>query len=81
MPEVASELADVDRRLDDAICHLREQQALMVNVDCPTVHGSFLMLLSNGLRLFRWLEDQRKSLCRGPRTSWQEVPEVVEEAN
>jgi hypothetical protein len=54
-----SQLADVQKRLDDAIDQLREQQNLVPDIDCPRSHAALLMLLSNGLRVFCWLENQR----------------------
>jgi hypothetical protein len=62
MQEYQSELADVDTRLDDAVVHLREQQRLAPGIDCPQSRPALLMLLSNGLRVFCWLEDQRNGL-------------------
>jgi len=56
------QLADVRKRLDDAIYHLREQQSLVLDIDCPRYHATLLMLLSNGLRVFCWLEDQHNGL-------------------
>ena len=59
MQALLSQLADVQKRLDDAVCHLREQRRLFTDIDCPQTRRALLMLLSNGLRIFCWLEDQR----------------------
>jgi hypothetical protein len=57
-----SQLADINKRLEDAIHHLREQQALMPDIDCPRRHQALLMLLSNGLRVYCWLKAQHRGL-------------------
>jgi len=55
-------LADVQNRLDEAVHHLRRQRSLFSDIDCPQTREALLMLLSNGLRVFCWLEDQRDGL-------------------
>jgi hypothetical protein len=57
-----SHLADINERVEDAIQHLRAQQALVPKIDCPRIHRALLMLLSNGLREYFWLERQRREL-------------------
>jgi hypothetical protein len=59
-----SQLADIKERLEDAIQHLRAQQSLIPKIDCPRSRQALLMLLSNGLRVYCWLEDQRRRLTR-----------------
>ena len=59
-----SQLADIKERLEDAIQHLRAQQSLIPEIDCPRSRQALLMLLSNGLRVYCWLEDQRRRLTR-----------------
>lgn len=56
------QLTDVQMRLEDAIHHLREQQNLVLDIDCQQNHAALVMLLSNGLRIFCWLEDQNNGL-------------------
>jgi len=62
MQTYVSRLADINKRIEDAIHHLREQQALMPYIDCPRCHQALLMLLSNGLRVYCWLETQHRGL-------------------
>lgn len=62
MQTYIAQLVDINKRLDDAIDHLREQQSLVPDIDCPRSHAALLMLLSNGLRVFCWLEGQRNGL-------------------
>jgi hypothetical protein len=50
MQAYISQLADINKRLHDAINQLREQQRLVSDIDCPRRHQALLMLLSNGLR-------------------------------
>jgi hypothetical protein len=57
-----SRLTDVQARLDEAVEHLREQQNLVSGADSPRTHALLIKLLSNGLRLYCWLEDQRDGL-------------------
>ena len=46
-----SQLADIKERIEDAIQHLRAQQSLIPEIDCPRSRQALLMLLSNGLRI------------------------------
>jgi hypothetical protein len=62
MQKYVARLADINERLQEATNHLREQQRLVADIDCPRNHEALLMLLSNGLRVFCWLEDQRNGL-------------------
>jgi hypothetical protein len=59
-----SRLADIKERLEDAIQNLRAQQSLVSDIDCPRCRQALLMLLSNGLRVYCWLEQQRRRLTR-----------------
>jgi hypothetical protein len=56
-------LADISERLKDATSHLREQQSLVPDIDCPRNRATLLSLLSNGLRMFCWLENQRNGVA------------------
>jgi hypothetical protein len=62
MQKQVSRLADINERLQEAINHLREQQSLVADIDCPRSHQAILMLLSNGLRVYGWLKHQRRTL-------------------
>ena len=62
MEAYIDQLTDVEKRLSEAVADLREQQDLVEEVDCPQSHHALLMLLSNGLRLYYWLEDQARRL-------------------
>ena len=64
MQAYISQWADINKRLHDAINQLREQQRLVLDIDCPRSRQALLMLLSNGLRVYCWLEDQRRRLTR-----------------
>jgi len=57
-----AQLADVQTRLDEAIQQLRQQQRLVANLDCPHKRAVLVMLLTNGLRVYCWLEDQHNGL-------------------
>jgi hypothetical protein len=57
-----AQLADVQSRLDEAILQLRLQQRLVAALDCPHNRATLVMLLTNGLRVFCWLEDQYNGL-------------------
>jgi hypothetical protein len=57
------ELADIDRRLDDAIVQLREQQAMVALIDCEHETNSVLLsLLSSVLEQFYSLQNHRKAV-------------------
>ena len=56
------ELADIDRRLDDAIVQLREQQAMVAIIDCEREDQVVLLsLLSSVLEQFYSLQNHRKA--------------------
>ena len=59
-----SQLADINKRLHDAVNQLRQQQWLVSRIDCPRWHEAFRMLLSHGLRVYCWMQDQRRKLTR-----------------
>jgi hypothetical protein len=59
-----SQLDDINKRLYDATKQLREQQWLVPGIDCPRLHQALRMLLSNGLRVYCWMQDQRRKLTR-----------------
>jgi glucose-6-phosphate-specific signal transduction histidine kinase len=53
MPTALNLLADIDRRLDDAIVQLREQQAIVAVIDCEREDQAVLVsLLSSVLEQF-----------------------------
>ena len=62
MNSYLSRLVDVDARLADAVDQLREQLRLLPGIDDPQSHPALRLLLSNGLWVFCWLEDQRNAL-------------------
>jgi hypothetical protein len=67
MQTTGRELADIDRRLDDAIVQLREQQALVALIDCERDgHDVVLSLLSSVLEQFYSLQNHRKAILRRP---------------
>jgi hypothetical protein len=57
-----SQLNDIHKRLAEVVLHLREQQSLMADIDCPRSHQALLMLLSNGLRIYCRLKNQQQGL-------------------
>ena len=59
-----SQLADIQERIEDARDQLREQQSLIAEIDSPQNHTTLIILLSNGLRIFCWLEDQKNALMK-----------------
>jgi hypothetical protein len=62
---VLRELADIDRRLDDAIVQLREQQAMVALIDCERENsGVLLTLLSSVLEQFYSLQNHRKAVLK-----------------
>jgi hypothetical protein len=62
MQTVLGELADIDRRLDDAIEQLREQQAMVAIIDCEREDQAVLLsLLSSVLEQFYSLQNHRKA--------------------
>jgi hypothetical protein len=65
MHTVLGELADIDRRLDDAIIQLREQQAMVAIIDCEHEDQAILLsLLSSVLEQFYGLQNHRKALLK-----------------
>ncbi len=67
MQTIVRELADIDRRLDDAVVQLREQQALVALIDCEREgHGVLLSLLSSVLEQFYSLQSHRKAVLKSP---------------
>jgi hypothetical protein len=62
---VLRELADIDRRLDDAIVQLREQQAMVALIDCESESSAVLLtLLSSVLEQFYSLQNHRKAVLK-----------------
>ena len=60
---VLSALADIDRRLEDAIFQLREQQAMVALIDCDREDQAVLLsLLSSVLEQFYSLQNHRKAV-------------------
>lgn len=65
MTTESHELADIDRRLDDALVQLREQQALVALIDNEHDNkGVLLSLLSSVLEQFYNLQKYRKVLLK-----------------
>jgi hypothetical protein len=65
MHTISGELADIDRRLDDAIVQLREQQAMVAIIDCDREDQAVLLsLLSSVLEQFFSLQSHRKAVLR-----------------
>jgi hypothetical protein len=64
MQAYISQLTDINKRLHDAINQLRKQQRLVSDIGCPRSHQALLMLLSNGLRVYCWMQGQRRKLTR-----------------
>ncbi len=60
-------LVDIKKRLEDAIQQLRVQQNILANIRSPRSHQALLMLLSNGLRVYYWLQNQRRRLTHAER--------------
>lgn len=59
------ELADIDRRLDDAVVQLREQQAMVAIIDCEYEDQAVLLsLLSSVLEQFHSLQNHRKAVLK-----------------
>jgi hypothetical protein len=55
-----SQFNDIHKRLAEVFSHLRDQQSLMADIDCPRGHQALLMLHSNGLRIYCWLNNQHR---------------------
>jgi len=55
-------LADLERRLAAAMRDLREQQTIVGKIEFTPLHEPLRKLLSNGLRMFCWLEDQQNAV-------------------
>jgi hypothetical protein len=65
MTTEARELADIDRRLDDAMVQLREQQAMVALIDSEHDNkGVLLRLLSSVLEQFYSLQKHRKAVIK-----------------
>lgn len=65
MHTLSGQLADIDRRLDDAIVQLREQQAMVAIIDCDRQDQAVLLsLLSSVLEQFYSLQNHRKAVLR-----------------
>lgn len=65
MQTVLGQLADIDRRLEDAIFHLREQQAMVAVIDCGREDQAVLLsLLSSVLEQFYSLQNHRKAVLK-----------------
>ena len=59
------ELADIDRRLDDAMVQLRQQQAMVALIDSEHDNkGVLLRLLSSVLEQFYSLQKHRKAVLK-----------------
>jgi hypothetical protein len=65
MTTESRELADIDRRLDDALVQLREQQAMVALIDSEHDNkGVLLSLLSSVLEQFYSLQKHRKAVLK-----------------
>ena len=65
MTTESRELADIDRRLDDAVVQLREQQAMVALIDSEhDKKGVLLSLLSSVLEQFYSLQKHRKAVLK-----------------
>lgn len=65
MSTESRELADIDRRLDDARVQLREQQAMVALIDSEHDNkGVLLRLLSSVLEQFYSLQKHRKAVLK-----------------
>lgn len=65
MSTESRELADIDRRLDDALVQLREQQAMVALIDSEHDNkGVLLSLLSSVLEQFYSLQKHRKAVLK-----------------
>jgi hypothetical protein len=65
MQTVLGQLADIDRRLEDAIAQLREQQAMVALIDCEREDQAVLLsLLSSVLEQFYSLQSHRKAVLK-----------------
>jgi hypothetical protein len=53
-------MAEISKRLEDVTSQLREQQNLASQMGSR--HRAFFLLLSHGLRVYRWIADQRRLL-------------------
>jgi hypothetical protein len=59
------DLADIDRRLDDALVQLREQQAMVALIDSEHDNkGVLLRLLSSVLEQFYSLQKYRRAVLK-----------------
>jgi hypothetical protein len=75
MHTVLGELADIDRRLDDAIVQLREQQAMVAIIDCDRADQAVLLsLLSSVLEQFFSLQSHRKAVLKRDSSTLPDAP-------
>lgn len=59
----SDQLADINRRLDDAVFQLREQQAIVAIIDCERDDQAVLLsLLSSVLVQFHSLQSHRRAI-------------------
>ncbi|MDO9414387.1 MAG: hypothetical protein Q7T81_17590 [Pseudolabrys sp.] len=63
MQSYISELVEIEKGLDHAVVHLREQQSLVAGLDSPCSRPALLLLLSSGLRMYCWLEDRQRAIA------------------
>jgi hypothetical protein len=63
MQSYIDELVDIQHGLDDAVVHLREQQDLVAEFAGLQRRPALVSLLSNGLRMYCWLEDRQRALA------------------
>jgi hypothetical protein len=59
---MTSELSVLENRLNQALEDLRAQQDAALQIDDLPARRAMLALLSNSLRIFCWLEAQRRAL-------------------
>lgn len=63
--DLLAQLCETDGCFYKAKKQLHEQQAIISGNDHLPEHEAVTRLLSNGLRTFAWLEDQRNGLIEG----------------
>lgn len=63
MQSYIRELEQIQSGIQEAVLQLREQQALIYEIDHPSNHQALVCLLSNGLRMYCWLEDRQRGLA------------------
>lgn len=57
------ELVEIQKGLDHAVIHLREQQNLVADLDSAGHRPALLRLLSSGLRMYCLLEDRQRAIA------------------